>query len=140
MLIIASEPTCVVSEVFSVLEQVTVTEVTSDAVVEMREEAGFCSTRVSMVLILVTTSAQVVAAARDERPVLTFPVQERMQSLVVFLLPPEVVLLARLLAVVLAAVSPAELAVRALALASRSAVLEEQAEMPFRPSSSYFLH
>ena len=53
---------------------------------------------------------------------------------------PEVVLLASLLAVVLAAVSPAELAVSALALASSSAVLEEQAEMPFRPSSSYFLH
>ena len=49
-------------------------------------------------------------------------------------------LLARLLAVVLAAVRPAELAVRLLALANRSAVLEEQAEMPFRPSSSYFLH
>ena len=49
-------------------------------------------------------------------------------------------LLDRLLAVVLAAVRPAELAVRLLALANRSAVLEEQAEMPFRPSSSYFLH
>ena len=49
-------------------------------------------------------------------------------------------LLASLLAVVLAAVSPAELAVRVLALASMSAVLEEQADMLFRPSSSYFLH
>ena len=49
---------------------------------------------------------------------------------------PEVVLLASLLAVVLAAVSPAELAVRALALANSSAVLEEQAEIQtyIRPS------
>ena len=46
---------------------------------------------------------------------------------------PEVVLLASLLAVVLAAVSPAELAVRALALANSSAVLEEQAEIPSGP-------
>ena len=45
-----------------------------------------------------------------------------------------------MLAVILAAVSPAELAVRVLAWASRSAVLEVQAEMTFRPSTSYFLH
>ena len=77
MLIVTSELTCVVSEVFSLTVQVTVTEVTSEAVVEMREEAEFCSTRVSMVLIFVTTSAQVAAVARL---VLTFPVQERMQS------------------------------------------------------------
>ena len=75
----ASELTCAVREVFSVVVQVTVTEVTSEAVVEMREEAGFCSTRVSMVVIFVTTSAQFVAFALNERPVLTLPVQERVQ-------------------------------------------------------------
>ena len=79
MLIVASEPTCVPSEAISVMVQVTETsKVISEAVLEMREEAGFCCTRVSMELIFVTTSAQVVV--RDETPVLTFPGQQRMQS------------------------------------------------------------
>ena len=63
-----------VSEIFSVAVHVTVTEVTSEAVLEMREEAEFCSTRISRLAIFVTTSAQVAAVARDERPLPTFPV------------------------------------------------------------------
>ena len=79
MLIVASEPTCVPSEAISVMVQVTETsKVISEAVLEMREEAGFCCTRVSMELIFVTTSAQVVV--REDTPVLTFPGQHRMQS------------------------------------------------------------
>ena len=98
--------------------QVTVTLVTVAASTEIRLEAGFWSTRESSLVMVETTAAQVVTAAR-------------------VLLE---VLLARLLAVVLAAVRPAEFWVSALALAFKLSVDSEQAEMAFRPSSSYVLH
>ena len=97
--------------------QVTVTLVTSAAAVEILVDEGFWSTSNSRAVILVTISAQVVAVALATRRE-----EERVE------------------AVVLAAVSPAELAVRAAALAVRSELDSEQAEMAFRPSSSKVLH
>jgi len=115
---VAKDVTWLVSEVFSAVVQVTVTLVTVAARTEIWLEAGFWSTRVSSLVMVDTTAAQVVTAA-------------------LVLLE---VLLARLLAVVLAAVRPSEFWVSAFALAFKLSVDSEQAEMAFRPSSSYVLH
>merc|ERR1719431_2083497 len=115
---VSREVTWLEREAFSVVVQVTVTLVTVAASTEIRLEAGFWSTRESSLVMVETTAAQVVTAAR-------------------VLLE---MLLARLLAVVLAAVRPAEFWVSALALAFKLSVDSEQAEMAFRPSSSYVLH
>lgn len=111
---VSREVTWLEREAFSVVVQVTVTLVTVAASTEIRLEAGFWSTRESSLVMVETTAAQVVTAAR-------------------VLLE---VLFARLLAVVLAAVRPAEFWVSALALAFKLSVDSEQAEMAFRPSSS----
>ena len=112
--------TWVVKEAFSAEVQVTVTLVTDLHRVEILVEAGFWSVRVMMVVMVVTTEAQEEAVARELELV--------------------ELLLVRLEAVALAAVRPAELSVRALAFCRRDAEDWEQAEMAFRPSSSYVLH
>lgn len=114
------EVTWVVKEAFSEEVQVTVTLVTDLHRVEILVEAGFWSVRVMMVVMAVTTEAQEEAVARELELV--------------------ELLLVRLEAVALAAVRPAELSVRALAFCRRDAEDWEQAEMAFRPSSSYVLH
>jgi len=111
---VAKDVTWLVSEVFSAVVQVTVTLVTVAARTEIWLEAGFWSTRVSSLVMVDTTAAQVVTAA-------------------LVLLE---VLLARLLAVVFAAVRPAEFWVSVFALAFKLSVDSEEAEMAFRPSSS----
>ena len=104
---------------FSVWLHVTVTLVTSFARTEIPVEAGFCSVRMIRVLMVLMTTSQEVADA------LVLPLK---------------VGLRRLAAVSLAAVSPAEFAVRAFAVSSIFSKDCEQAEMALRPSSSEVLH
>lgn len=104
---------------FSVWLHVTVTLVTSFARTEIPVEAGFCSVRMIRVLMVLMTTSQEVADA------LVLPLK---------------VGLRRLAAVSLAAVSPAEFAVRAFAVSSIFSEDCEQAEMALRPSSSEVLH
>ena len=106
--------TWLVSEAFSSVVQVTVTLVTVAPSTEIRLEAGFWSTRARSLVMVVTTAAQVVTEARLRLEVL----------------------LARLLAVDLAAERASLFWVSALALAFKLSVDSEQAEMAFRPSSS----